>query len=314
MPGVSVISKIDNLTSLKSPADRGLYNLHRAYQLKIKYIDSSEFHDKKKLKELKSESAECVMAEASLRRETGSKNASIESPSLGRSIILTINEEQVLFRQMNYCKYIARSAQLTLIAEGNSRNLGLAENILSLVAHADQIRNFIVECNLRLIPLVLGSYVSAANRLDTVISDGALILMGSARDFDYTRGNRFSTYATWALKRAYGRIYYKNIERSLSTDCENLASLLVTPEIPDQLEIRELFQVRMQFIKEQLELLPRKHQKIIALRSLKEDAETQERVAQRFGVHKATISKTELQILSKIKHSAIAQVPQLFDD
>ena len=61
------------------------------------------------------------------------------------------------------------------------------------------LRNRIVETHLRLVVMVARKHVRDGHDLAERVSDGCLALMRAADRFDFARGYRFSTYATWAI-------------------------------------------------------------------------------------------------------------------
>ena len=60
-------------------------------------------------------------------------------------------------------------------------------------------RNRIVCANLRLVVSIAKRYVRPGQNFSELVSDGNVSLMRAVRLFDYSLGNRFSTYATWAV-------------------------------------------------------------------------------------------------------------------
>ena len=82
------------------------------------------------------------------------------------------------------------------------------DEIERLQIEALKLKNQIVETHLRLVVSVAKKYVRAGYDLPERISDGTFALMLAVDRFDFARGNRFSTYATWAIineLKAYDR-------------------------------------------------------------------------------------------------------------
>ena len=73
-----------------------------------------------------------------------------------------------------------------------------------------EIRNYIVSCNLRLLVSVAGAASQRPGDLDDLVSEGQLALIRAAELFDFTRGLRFSTYATWAIRNTMSRAQQKS--------------------------------------------------------------------------------------------------------
>jgi len=69
----------------------------------------------------------------------------------------------------------------------------------------DAVRAF-VEANIRLIVTIAGPYAHAAHiPLEDLVDEGVFGLWRAAEKFDWRRGTRFSTYATWWIRQAVRR-------------------------------------------------------------------------------------------------------------
>lgn len=122
--------------------------------------------------------------------------------------LLTRDDEFRLFSRMNGLRREAERLRTTLVAgRGNS---GIVRRIRRRLQSARQVRNYIVSCNLRLLVSVAGAAVQRPGELDDLVSEGQLALIRAVELFDYTRGLRFSTYATWAIRNTLARSQQKN--------------------------------------------------------------------------------------------------------
>ena len=82
------------------------------------------------------------------------------------------------------------------------QELQLAERI----AHGDMLaQQQLVETNLRLVVNIAKRYANQGLSLLDLIQEGNIGLMRAAQKFDYKRGFRFSTYATWWIRQAISR-------------------------------------------------------------------------------------------------------------
>ncbi len=96
--------------------------------------------------------------------------------------------------------YLKEIGQIPLISQ--EEELVLAEKILE---GNEAAKNKLVESNLRLVVSIAKRYMGKGMFLLDLIQEGNLGLMKAVDKFDYTKGYKFSTYATWWIRQAISR-------------------------------------------------------------------------------------------------------------
>lgn len=117
--------------------------------------------------------------------------------------LLTREEERELFRRMNYLKFKAKQLRDTL-PESRERVRDMNQ-IEQLLEKSLAIKNLLIRSNLRLVVSVAGKHRRQTTGFFEMISDGNMTLIRAIERFDYSRGAKFSTYATWAIMRSFAR-------------------------------------------------------------------------------------------------------------
>ncbi|WP_420717628.1 RNA polymerase sigma factor [Streptomyces sp. H27-S2] len=153
---------------------------------------------------------EPVPVPAPRRRSGGSGANSGAGPSadlfrqylreIGRIPLLTAAEEVDL----------ARRVEAGLFAEeklGSTPDLDsrLALDLDKLVVMGRMAKRRLIESNLRLVVSVAKRYVGRGLTMLDLVQEGNLGLIRAVEKFDYARGYKFSTYATWWIRQAMSR-------------------------------------------------------------------------------------------------------------
>ena len=117
--------------------------------------------------------------------------------------LLSSAQEVLLFSTMNQLKYGANVLRSRL--NPSRPALSTMDLIEELLAEAEEIRNHIVQANVRLVIAIVKRLTGPQHSFDEFVSDGMLSLMQVAEKFDFDRGFRFSTYAYRAITRTVYR-------------------------------------------------------------------------------------------------------------
>lgn len=145
--------------------------------------------------------------------------------------LLTPEGERHLFRAWNFLKFVLRRELARFRKQGGHRTS--PEQLEQLWNEARAIQSQIVQANLRLVMKLAHKYAPTSEDVDDFISDGNLILLNAVEKFDYSRGYRFSTYATHAVSRHYFRLLHRRQRRrrqEVSLTAESLVHLAAPEE------------------------------------------------------------------------------------
>jgi len=125
--------------------------------------------------------------------------------------LLTREQEYHLFRKFNYLKHKATKLREKL-DPAHARTSEMNE-IEKLYDEAVAIKNEIVQANLRLVVSIAKRHVNAGEDFFGLVSDGNMSLIRAVEKFDFSRGNKFSTYASWAIMKNYARTIPEEFKR-----------------------------------------------------------------------------------------------------
>lgn len=114
--------------------------------------------------------------------------------------LLSREQEAHLFRQMNYLKHKA----YTLRTKKKPTSADL-QKATELTDQAQAVKNTLVRANLRLVVSIAKKHVRPTNDFFELVSDGNMSLIRAVEKFDFDRGNKFSTYASWAIMKNFAR-------------------------------------------------------------------------------------------------------------
>lgn len=117
--------------------------------------------------------------------------------------LLTREQERHLFRKFNYLKYKASKLRSQL-DPSNPENEALVQ-IEELYESAQSVKNHILQANLRLVVSIAKRHVGQGHDFFELVSDGNISLMRAIDKFDFARGFKMSTYASWAIMRNFAR-------------------------------------------------------------------------------------------------------------
>jgi RNA polymerase primary sigma factor len=122
---------------------------------------------------------------------------------IGGIALLDASDEQTLARQFEAGLEAARRIEdPSEIFEMEDAELKL---LRELARQGEEARNRLIQANSRLVVYIAKKYVGNGVPLPDLIQEGNLGLMRAVEKFDYRKGFKFSTYATWWIRQAVTR-------------------------------------------------------------------------------------------------------------
>ncbi|MEX0586984.1 MAG: sigma-70 family RNA polymerase sigma factor, partial [Pirellulales bacterium] len=220
--------------------------------------------------------------------------------------LLTREQEVHLFRRLNFLKH--KASKLREQLDPANAKSSLMDQIEKLYDQAVATKNEIVRANLRLVVSIAKRHVGHGDNFFELVSDGNMSLIRAAEKFDYARGNKFSTYASWAIMKNFARTIPGELRvRDRFRTSQDEAFQSVAEYRGDQFEQEHSQLKRQAQVGKILRTLDDREQKIIMSRfGLRQGQEPQtlKEVGEALGVTKERVRQIEARALSKLRAAA----------
>ncbi len=192
---------IEDLMEIFPDGDDDVENLS-IIMLKLKQ-QGVEIFDQESLTQriTKSEEDTRPIKRASLEQVSTDDTVGLYLKEMSRVPLLSLEEEQSLAKRIE----AGRAARIDLVNVPEDPVSGLQDQLRILIKDGEQAWEHLIKANTRLVVSVAKKYMGRGVPFLDLIQEGNLGLMKAVEKFDYNRGFRFSTYATWWIRQSITR-------------------------------------------------------------------------------------------------------------
>jgi RNA polymerase primary sigma factor len=141
-------------------------------------------------------------AQADARRAVTGDLVRIYLREIGRVPLLTAHDEVELAKAIEAGLFAEEMMQAGVRADGSGPQLA---DLMQVSAEGTNAKQRLIEANLRVVVSIAKRYIGRGLVFLDLIQEGNLGLIRAVEKFDYTKGYKFSTYATWWIRQAITR-------------------------------------------------------------------------------------------------------------
>jgi RNA polymerase primary sigma factor len=222
--------------------------------------------------------------------------------------LLTREQETHLFRKMNFLKHRLKQRQEKIDpARARAQDLQEVEQTQQQIR---EVRDLLIECNQRLVHNLATKHLQAGQSLDELKSDANVSLMRAVEKFDYSRGNKFSTYATWAIMKNFARsIPDENTRKArYMTGHDDLFESKADARSDEQ-EILAAADAAKARVNRLLEYLDPRTRDVIRMRTGLDGHQemTLEQIGQHFGITKERVRQINVRGMKQLRERALEE-------
>ncbi|MGE3182082.1 MAG: sigma-70 family RNA polymerase sigma factor [Phycisphaerae bacterium] len=232
---------------------------------------------------------------------------------LFRLPLLSAEGERALFRKMNFLRY--KAEQLRASLNSDKATAAQLDQIDAYLEDADRVKNQITRANLRLVVSIAKRHITANTDFFEIISDGNISLMRAVDKFDYSRGFKFSTYASWAIIKNFARSVPEertHKDRYQTGRDEFLESISMPQFAEHEDEQRSAARTALE---KMFNSLDERDREILRRRfgiDNHGDPETLEQIGNRLGVSKERVRQLESRAMNRLREEFSVDVESFF--
>jgi RNA polymerase sigma factor (sigma-70 family) len=247
--------------------------------------------------------------EAQRRQMRVPKDAPPELASLYEVPLLNKEQEQHQFRKMNFLKH--KASQMRGRLDPAHARIQDLKQIEELQAEAQAVKDQLINCNMRLVVAIAKRHASQTDNFFELLSDGNMSLIRAVEKFDYSRGNKFSTYASWAIMKNFARSIpeEKRHRERYVTGHEELFEVSPDNRSDEQECVSSVEQTKHR-VNRLLEYLDPRERQIIRMRAGLDnysEGMTLEQIGQQLGITKERVRQLNVRIMAKLRNIAREQ-------
>jgi len=237
------------------------------------------------------------------------KDAPPELASLYEMPLLNKEQEQHLFRKMNYLKHKAN--QLRGKLDPAHARIQDIKQIEDLQMEATAIKDQLISSNMRLVVAIAKRHAAQTDNFFELLSDGNMSLIRAVEKFDYSRGNKFSTYASWAIMKNFARSIPEEKRRRERYVTGHEEMFEIAPDTrSDEQELVASVEQSKNRVNRLLQYLDPRERQIIQMRAGLDnysEGMTLEEIGQQLGITKERVRQLNVRIMNKLRTIAKEQ-------
>jgi len=228
--------------------------------------------------------------------------------------LLSAVQERHLFRQMNFLKYQSAQLRKELCKEAEGPidptrvKIQTLNEIERLQEQASIVKEMLINANMRLVVNIAKRHAAQTDNFFELLSDGNMSLIRAVEKFDFGRGFKFSTYASWAIMKNFARTIPDEKHRRERFVTGHDEVFEIAPDTrSDEHEAVATKDRATHSINRLLEYLEPREREIIRMRAgLDTHAKgmTLEEIGQQFGITKERVRQLNARAMKKLRSLA----------
>jgi RNA polymerase sigma factor (sigma-70 family) len=290
----------------------------RLLNLSMEYVPHPSFEDPTAEAAILAPMPSAEDYDAKRRAMKAPRDVGAELAPLYEMPLLNKEQEAHLFRKMNFLKFKASNLRDQFRKDGTADDVDPAkvrtqtlDEIEVLVAEAEEVKKLLINANMRLVVNIAKKHIHQAESLFELISDGNLSLMRAVEKFDFGRGFKFSTYASWAIIKNFARSIpdEKNRRERFVTGHDEVFEI-APDNRGDEHEALATQERATHSVNRLLEFLEPREREIIRMRAGLDDhakGMTLEEIGQQFGITKERVRQLNARAMKKLRSIAEEQ-------